>query len=246
LKLPSGIVPATVFGNCLHKWLEWLFVEMKKSPDKTFESVEKSIVYFEKALERNKGLLSKNDFERYLNLGKSTVEAYYLQHIGSWNKNVEIELHISKVLIDNIPVNGVIDKITYDENRKPTIIDYKSGTLDSNKLKGIKQNSEGGDYRRQLWLYKLMYENYRPHLPKVDSGIIAYLQKNQEGVFPSETIVFDKEEEMLFKQIIKTVYQKIIDLEFEPGCGKIDCKWCNFAKSNQSIDTFAEEDILDD
>lgn len=91
-----------------------------------------------------------------------------------------------------------------------------------------------------------MYENYRPHLPKVDSGIIAYLQKNQDGVFPSETIVFDKEEEMLFKQIIKTVYQKIIDLEFEPGCGKIDCKWCNFAKSNQSIDTFAEEDILDD
>jgi len=246
LKLPSGIVPATVFGNCLHKWLEWLFVEMKKSPDKTFESVEKSILYFEKALERNKGLLSKNDFERYLNLGKSTVEAYYLQHIGSWNKNVEIELHISKVLIDNIPVNGVIDKITYDENRKPTIIDYKSGTLDSNKLKGIKQNSEGGDYRRQLWLYKLMYENYRPHLPKVDSGIIAYLQKNQDGVFPSETIVFDKEEEMLFKQIIKTVYQKIIDLEFEPGCGKIDCKWCNFAKSNQPIDTFAEEDFLDD
>ena len=93
---------------------------------------------------------------------------------------------------------GVIDKIEYNINGIPKIVDYKSGALDTKKLKEITTNSIGGDYRRQLWMYKLMYENYRPNKPKIQQGEIAYLQKNKDGIFPLESIIFEKEEEKLF------------------------------------------------
>jgi len=246
LKLPTGIAPQTIFGNCLHKWLEWIFVEMKKSSEKKFESVEKSVDYFEKTIEKYRGKLSKSDFERYNQLGKATVEAYYLQNVDVWNKNVEIELRINHVLIDQIPVVGVIDKIEYSDNGIPKIVDYKSGALDTKKLREITANSIGGDYRRQLWMYKMMYENYRPHKPKIEKGEIAYLQKNQEGLFPIETVIFEKEEEIQFKDLIKDVYKKIMNLEFENGCNKEGCIWCNFAKSNHNTNSLTIEDDLDD
>lgn len=246
LKLPTGIAPQTIFGNCLHKWLEWLFVEMKKSSEKKFESVEKSVDYFEKTIEKYRGKLSKSDFERYNQLGKATVEDYYLQNVDVWNKNVEIELRINHVLIDQIPVVGVIDKIEYNINGIPKIVDYKSGALDTKKLKEITTNSIGGDYRRQLWMYKLMYENYRPNKPKIQQGEIAYLQKNKDGIFPLESIIFEKEEEKLFRDLIKDVYQKIMNLEFEKGCEKEGCIWCDFAKSNHNTNSLTIEDDLDD
>jgi DNA helicase-2/ATP-dependent DNA helicase PcrA len=142
-------------------------------------------------------------------------------------------------------VSGIIDKVEYDENGNPTIIDYKSGAIDEKKLAVIKPGQAGGDYRRQLWFYKLLFEGYRANGPKVKAGKIAYLQANAEGQFPQRTIEFEHSEEELIKELIKDTYQKIMNLSFDTGCGKPDCKWCNFVK-NSTIDTFAEEDLLDD
>lgn len=245
LKLPARMVPATIFGKALHSWLEWLFKEMKQDPAKNFGSLDQSIAYYQRQIERKKGLLNATEYERYLQQGKALVQAYYLQHLHHWHKKVDVELNIHKVTIDGVPVAGVIDKIEYDDFGNPTIVDYKSGSFDVKKLAGIKTGSAGGDYRRQLWFYKLLYESYRPNGPKVKAGIIAYLQTSPDGNFPQKAIELDGSEEALVRELITGTYQKIMQMEFQQGCGKPDCNWCNFVK-HHTIDTFAEEDLLDD
>ena len=48
-----------------------------------------------------------------------------------------------------------------------------------------------------------------------------------------EKIVINPQDMETVKQQITEVWQKIQARDFYTGCGKEDCHWCNFVKSNK-------------
>jgi DNA helicase-2/ATP-dependent DNA helicase PcrA len=47
----------------------------------------------------------------------------------------------------------------------------------------------------------------------------------------SKIMILPQDVAIVTKQI-ETVYGKIMNQEFNTGCGKKDCNWCNFVKHN--------------
>jgi DNA helicase-2/ATP-dependent DNA helicase PcrA len=129
------------------------------------------------------------------------------------------------------------------------LVDYKTGKLKEERLRGItKGKPNGGNYWRQLLFYKILVEqaNVVPYV--VRAATIDYLTPTEEGIFPSRSLKFAAEEVTAVKDMIQQVYQKITAHQFSEGCGERGCKWCNFAQRNQLPDTFSDPTIeaLDD
>jgi DNA helicase-2/ATP-dependent DNA helicase PcrA len=50
--------------------------------------------------------------------------------------------------------------------------------------------------------------------------------------YHKEHVNITPEDVALVTEQISTVYQKIITHDFNTGCGKLDCEWCHFVRSN--------------
>ena len=93
----------------------------------------------------------------------------------------------------------------------------------------------GGDYWRQMVFYKLLIENFTEKNWKVNLGMFDFIQKNKLGEYKQVVVpVYLKDEEIVVTQL-KDSYTKIMNHEFDIGCGKETCHWCNFAKRYELI-----------
>jgi len=79
-------------------------------------------------------------------------------------------------------------------------------------------------------LYKLILENFPDRPWKVSLGRFDYVQKGKDGQYRQVTIpIFKQDEEVVLKQL-KDTYARIMNHEFNQGCGREECRWCNFAR----------------
>jgi DNA helicase-2/ATP-dependent DNA helicase PcrA len=79
-------------------------------------------------------------------------------------------------------------------------------------------------------LYKLFLERFPDRQWKVTEGKFDYIQKNKYGDHKQFVVpIFAQDEAFVLKQL-KDSYARIMNREFNTGCGKDDCHWCNFAR----------------
>ena len=57
-------------------------------------------------------------------------------------------------------------------------------------------------------------------------------QQSNRREYHKEKIVISPDDITEVTEQIKTVYQKILAHDFNTGCGKKECDWCHFVKSN--------------
>ena len=63
-----------------------------------------------------------------------------------------------------------------------------------------------------------------------------YIEKGRKtNQYKRITIPFLGQQEEIVKQQMKNAYAGIMNHEFDKGCGKEDCNWCNFAKRYELI-----------
>jgi DNA helicase-2/ATP-dependent DNA helicase PcrA len=106
------------------------------------------------------------------------------------------------------------------------------------------KDPKGGDYWRQMVFYKLLLERYEERSRKVILGMFDYLQPNSRGEYKQVVVpVFAQDEEVVLHQL-KDSYASIMNHEFDTGCGKDDCHWCNFVK-RYNIVRPPENDIVE-
>ena len=60
-----------------------------------------------------------------------------------------------------------------------------------------------------------------------------FVEPDKKKQYRKEKIIITPEDITTVTEQIKDVWQKIQAHDFYTGCGKPDCHWCNFVKSNE-------------
>ena len=138
------------------------------------------------------------------------------------------------VVIEGVPVKGNLDKIEFN-GKQVTVVDYKTGKLKNAKEKLMRPTLDfpnGGDYWRQAVFYKLLVDHDRTNDWQVVNTVFDFVEPLDDDSYHKEKVVIYPEDLSIVTEQIQTVYQKILNHEFDTGCGKEDCDWCRFVRTN--------------
>ncbi len=234
IRIPSPKNEATEFGSAVHHALEKLFGKMLTSDAKKFPSKEEFINDFEWYMNRHRESFTKEQFDRRFEYGQEVLINYYIKYINSFNKIATIEYNIRGVVLNNVPLKGKLDKLEFD-GKSVNVVDYKTGDPEKgiSKVKGPSDKSpNGGDYWRQAVFYKILVDNYRQKEWKVVSSEFDFIEPDKKKNYRKEKVVVTPADITTVTQQITTTWEKIQQHDFYTGCGKEDCHWCNFVKTN--------------
>ena len=141
-----------------------------------------------------------------------------------------------------------MDKLEFDGSNI-NVVDYKTGNYD--KAKKDKKTFDapnekmpnGGDYWRQAVFYKILLDNNttNPNWNAVSTEF-DFIEPDEKKQYKKEKLVISPADITTVKEQIKTTWQQIQNKEFYTGCGKEDCKWCNFVKTNNLTVGFEDEE----
>jgi len=233
IRVPSGKSPAATFGQAVHWALNKAFKQLKDDGNE-FPLTEDFMKEFRWYMYRNRDSFTKEEFKLRLDYGEKILPPYYDQNIQTWNKIAVTERSIKNVEVDGVPIKGNLDKVEFT-GKQVTIVDYKTGKLKNAKDKLLRPTDEkpdGGDYWRQAVFYKILIDNDRSLDWDVVSTVFDFVEPISDGEYHKEKIAITPEDTYTVIGQIKTVYQKILAHDFNTGCGKKECDWCHFVKSN--------------
>jgi DNA helicase-2/ATP-dependent DNA helicase PcrA len=234
VRIPSPKNEATEFGSAVHYALEKLFRKMSDHPQKEFPSKEIFIEDFAWYMNRHRESFTREQYNRRLEHGQEILSNYYEQYIGGFSKIVSIELNVKNVLLNGIPLKGKLDKLEFD-GKNVNIVDYKTGDPEKAlpKLKGPSEKEpNGGDYWRQAVFYKILIDHFESRDWKAVSTEFDFVEPDKKKKYRREKILISPADITTVSQQIKQTWEKIQNREFYTGCGKEDCHWCSFVKTN--------------
>lgn len=233
IRIPSPKNEATEFGSAVHYALEQLFSKMQKN-NNVFPFKEEFIKDFEWYMHRNRESFTKEQFARRMEYGYDVLASYYDGYINQWNKIVAVERTIKNIVVDGVPLKGKLDKLEFI-GKEVNVVDYKTGDPDKakDKLKPPQEKiPDGGDYWRQAVFYKILLDNYNRDWKAVSTEF-DFIEPDNKKFYRKEKVYITPEDITTVKQQIKTVWQKIQQHDFYTGCGKPECHWCEFVKTNK-------------
>lgn len=233
IRVPSGKSEATTFGSAIHDALNKLFTKMQQS-NSQFPDTQTLVQDFRYYMSRHREAFTLQEYKDKLELGETVLIKYYDFYVNDWNKIVATEYRINNVVVKDIPLKGAIDKIEFN-GKQVVVIDYKTGNIENarEKLKGPNEkNPNGGDYWRQAVFYKILL-NHHPKNWEVTLAQFDFVEPNKKKEFEKISIAITDADITTVSQQIQEVWHKIQNKDFYTGCGKEDCHWCNFVKTNQ-------------
>ena len=232
IRIPSPKNENTEFGSAVHDALEKLFRKMQDNnnqfPDPSF-----FLASFEQYMSRHRESFTKQEFSRRMEYGKIILPAYYANYIQSWNRIVSIERNIGNVVLEGVPLKGKLDKLEFD-GKQVNVVDYKTGNPENAvpKTKGPSEKTpNGGDYWRQAVFYKLLVDRsaFGWQVVSTEFDFIEPVNKK----YKKQKIYITPQDEAFVTRQITDTWSKIQSHDFYTGCGKEDCHWCNFVKTNK-------------
>jgi ATP-dependent DNA helicase UvrD/PcrA len=233
IRVPSGKNPAATFGSAVHDALRKAFRNLKDNGEE-FMPTETFMRDFRAYMWRNRDSFTKDDLKRRMDYGEKILPAYYELNVPLWNKIALVELPVKNIEVAGVPVKGNLDKVEF-QGKQVTVVDYKTGNLKYAKDKFLRpddNNPNGGDYWRQAVFYKLLIDNDRAKDWQVVDTVFDFIEPVNPGEYHKEHVLISSEDVALVTEQISTVYGKIMAHEFNTGCGKEDCEWCHFVRSN--------------
>jgi DNA helicase II / ATP-dependent DNA helicase PcrA len=233
IRVPAGKSPAATFGQAVHWALNKVFRALADNNNE-FPATDDFMGQFRWYMYRNRDSFTKEDFKLRLDYGEKILPPYYEQNLTKWNKIAITERAIKNVEIDGIPIKGNLDKIEFT-GKQVNVVDYKTGKYKNAKNKFSRPNDDepaGGDYWRQAVFYKLLIDHDRTLDWEVISTEFEFVEPISEGEYHKEKVVITPQDVEQVTNQIKDVYQKILNHDFNTGCGKKECDWCHFVRSN--------------
>lgn len=234
IRIPSGKNENMTFGSAVHHALEKLFKKMQESGRDIFPSKSNMMEDFFWYMRRHRENFSRESFARRMEYGEEVLSNYYDTYIHTWNKVVAVERSIRGVVVDGVPLKGKLDKLEFD-GKNINVVDYKTGDVEKAlpKLKGPDDKEpNGGDYWRQAVFYKILIDNYDQKDWKVISTEFDFIEPDKKKEYRKAKVVILPEDTTTVRKQISNVWKKIQAKDFYTGCGKEDCRWCNFVKDN--------------
>ena len=233
IRVPSGKSEATTFGSAVHDALNKLFKKMQDG-NQVFPDTQTLVQDFNYYMNRHREAFTNQEFKDRKELGETVLIKYYDRYVNEWNKVVTTEYRINNVVVKDIPLKGAIDKIEFN-GKQVVVIDYKTGNIENAREKLQSPNDKnplGGDYWRQAVFYKILL-NHHPKNWEVTSAEFDFVEPNKKKLFEKIALTITDADITTVSQQIQMVWEKIQNKDFYTGCGKADCHWCNFVKTNQ-------------
>lgn len=238
IRIPRPKNEATEFGSAVHYALEQLFKGMVESSAENhlrkFPSKEKFIASFSWYMSRHRESFTQEQFNRRMEYGYEVLSSYYDKYINTWNKVVVIERSIRNVVVKGVPIKGKLDKLEFD-GKSVNVVDYKTGDFEKARKKmrpPHDKDPNGGDYWRQAVFYKILVDLSERGW-HATSTEFDFVEPDNKKVYKKEKLVITPMDIETVTQQITEVWQKISNRDFYTGCGKEDCHWCGFVKTNK-------------
>ncbi|MEO6160488.1 MAG: ATP-dependent DNA helicase [Pelobium sp.] len=232
IQVPSGKSDTLTFGSAVHWALNKLFRSLMEN-EQQFHGLPQFLSDFHWYMKRNREAFTDEQFKRRSEYGDKILPEYYNKYIDSWEKVTVTEYPIKNVETDGVPIKGIIDKLEFN-GKQVNVVDYKTGNYEYAKPKfeaPSEKNPLGGDYWRQGVFYKILVDSDARKDWEVVSTEFDFIEP-VKGEYKKESVYITPENYAFVKQQIKDTYSKIMNMEFTEGCGKADCHWCTFVKSN--------------
>jgi len=234
LRIPSPRNEATEFGSAIHFALQKLFEKMLEN-NKIFPSKEVFIADFTWYMLRHRESFTREQFERRMEYGLEVLSNYYDKYHSQWHTIVAVERNIRNVVVAGVPLKGKLDKLEFD-GKMVNVVDYKTGDIDKARAKLLPPNDKdpyGGDYWRQAVFYKMLVDNYENRGWHAVSTEFDFVEPDKKKNYQKVKVTIAPADITTVTQQIVTVWDKIQQRDFYTGCGKEDCHWCAFVKTNQ-------------
>ena len=235
IKIPSPKNEATEFGSAVHHALEKLFRKMQEDKQERFPDKSFFLQEFDKYMLRHRESFTREQFARRMEYGHQILEAYYDRRVSTFTTIVAVERNIRNIVYRGVPLKGKLDKLEFD-GKSVNVVDYKTGDPDKAlaKLKGPDTKQPlGGDYWRQAVFYKILVDQFEGRGWTAVSTEFDFVEPDKKKQYRQEKIVITPDDLQQVGDQIVRVWEKIQARDFYTGCGKTDCHWCNFVKTNQ-------------
>ena len=212
-----------VFGTAIHETMEKIYKEDLQ--------LEDAIEFYDSSLYSHQeeiiDTMSVEELKEYgHNLLTNLFEHYIPNSLKGEHVSLEKELRVK--LGDNYLINGIIDKLEFD-NDLIRVVDYKTGSAQ----RGIEELEVGHDYWRQAVFYNLLLEN-SSEIDTTDKRIetqYIFLDDNStESGYSIHTIQVTKEDLDLVTSQIQNFCSHMNIANFTASCGKNDCDYCRLAE----------------
>ena len=233
IKVPSAKSESMVFGSAIHFALQRLFEKMRANHN-IFPGKGDMFEDFQWYMEKNRDAFTPEEFKRRNEYGENILPAYYDKHIGTWNKVVVVEKAFRNITVQGVPLNGKLDKLEFTGGLV-NVVDYKTGNYDNGRKKLVAPNPKmphGGDYWRQAVFYKILIDHDYSNTWQASSTTFEFVEPVHEEYKSERLEVSHQDLTTVTQQIVQT-WEKIQQKAFKTGCGKPDCHWCRFVKSNK-------------
>lgn len=248
LRVPAPMNAAMTFGSAVHYALEQLFRKMLADARREFPSAQVFLDDFRWFMRRHEDGFTPSEFKRRLSYGETILPAFYSRYASNWCREVLVEHPYRSIVLDEVPLNGKLDKLELDGSRA-RVVDYKTGNH-KNALKklrppapdkvakaqaeGKQPSSEdllGGDYWRQAVFYRILLERDPRRRLVMTAAEFDFVEPDKEtGEFHTAVVEVTDEDVTVVEEQIREVYAKIRAKQFNQGCGESDCEWCNFVR----------------
>jgi DNA helicase-2/ATP-dependent DNA helicase PcrA len=199
-------------------------------------------------MHRHRESFTQEQFDRRMEYGQEILSNYYDRYRHTWNKIVTIERNIKHVIVNGVPLKGKLDKLEFF-GKEVNVVDYKTGDPEKAKQKLLPpcdKEPNGGDYWRQSVFYKILVDNYEHKHWQVVSTEFDFIEPDKKKEYKKRKIAITAEDITTVKEQIVSAWQKIQNREFYRGCGKEECHWCNFVKTNNlavALHEVSEEEL---
>lgn len=225
IRVPRIKDKTLAFGSAVHYGLQQYFEKFKKTG--TLPGEDFLITEFERGLKKE--VLTEEDYNSALEKGHKILKEYYQTRHTTFRipMNNEFSFLTHKVVLDNIPLTGQIDRIDLIDEQISTVnvVDYKTGrTRSENEVRGLTDNSDGGLYR-QIAFYKLLGDLDPWFKYNIVSGELDFVESGKQVRL--EVLPADLEG---LKGEIREAYQNIQDLKFDKIEKGQPCDRCEFCK----------------
>ncbi|MDE3249926.1 MAG: ATP-dependent helicase, partial [Bacteroidota bacterium] len=243
IKVPAAKNDAMAFGSAIHWAIERLFVKMKNNNGQ-FPPKEDLLADFNWHMQNNREAFTPEAFKLKTDYGAKILPAYYDYHIHRWNKIIIAEKQVRNVTVANVPINGKLDKLEFN-GKLVNVVDYKTGSYQNAKKKLAPPHEalpNGGDYWRQAVFYKILLDNDSTNDWLVTSTEFDFIEPVDE-TYKTEKIAVSAADIATVTHQITDTWAKIQSRQFKVGCGKPDCEWCRFVKTNgMAVDLHPSEE----
>ena len=212
-----------VFGTAIHETMEQIYKEDLQ--------LKEAIEYYDNSLRSHQeeiiDTMSVEELKEYGHRLLTNLFEHYIPD-SLKGKNVYLEKELRVKLGDKHSINGIIDKLEFD-NDLIRVVDYKTGSAQ----RGVKELAVGRDYWRQAVFYNILLENSSEidtTGKRIETQYIFLDDDNEKEGYSIHTVNVTKEDMDLVLTQIEEFWNKVNTADFTGGCGKDDCDYCRLGE----------------